>query len=175
MRSPSIGQILLLPKYQLVRIIALQRWMRRRRLPGSTWICSWLSWIIHVVYGCEIAASASIPGSVRFPHPTGIVIGAGAMLGERVIVFQNVTIGSHGKPGAASGYPIIGDDTTIYAGAVIVGGITIGTACVIGANAVVAVDVPDGAVVIAAKPVVHQAEGGMRARAGLQGMPGDDG
>jgi serine O-acetyltransferase len=111
---------------------------------------------------------------VRFPHPTGIVIGAGAMLGERVVIFQHVTIGSHGKPDAAAGYPVIGDDTTIYAGAVIVGGIKIGKACVIGSNAVVAADVPDGAVVIAAKPVIHRTEDRMRARADVQGVSGDD-
>src|SRR5688572_4163834 len=126
MRKPSIGQQLILPKYQLVRFMGVQRWLHRRRIPGHRWIGSWLSSLIHMLYGCEIAATAAIPRSVRFPHPTGIVIGAGVTLGERVTIYQNVTLGSHGKPGVAAGYPTIGDDTTIYAGAVIVGKVTIG-------------------------------------------------
>ena len=40
-----------------------------------------------------ISSSATVPYSVRFPHPTGIVIGDGVVLGERVRVYQNVTLG----------------------------------------------------------------------------------
>jgi serine O-acetyltransferase len=158
MAKPSIGQQLLLPKYQLGKFIAVQRWLVRRRVPGHGWMCSWLSWVVHALYGCEIAGTARIPRSVRFPHPTGIVIGAGVTLGERVTVYQNVTLGSHGKPGVAAGYPTIGDDTTIYAGAVIVGNVSIGAGCVIGSNAVLAVDLPAGAVVLAAKPTIRGTE-----------------
>ena len=74
------------------------------------------------------------------PHPQGIVIGADVGIGPRAWIFQNVTIG--GAPGKY-GMPKIGADVRIYAGAVLVGPVTIGDHVLIGANAVVTNDVPD--------------------------------
>lgn len=64
-----------------------------------------------------------------------------AKIGPNAWIFQNVTIG--GRPGKAGG-PRIGADARIYAGAVIAGPIQLGEGVVVGANAVVARDVPDG-------------------------------
>ena len=64
-------------------------------------------------------------------------------IGKDVSIFQQVTIGySH------SGCPTIGDNVWIYAGAKVLGGVTIGNNVVIGANSVVTKDVPDNAVVV---------------------------
>lgn len=63
-------------------------------------------------------------------------------IGENCTVFQNVTIGYSG-----GGKPTIGSNVTIYAGAVVVGGVNVGDNVVIGANAVVVKDVPSNVVV----------------------------
>lgn len=94
-------------------------------------------------HGVFISHKAIFPKSLELKHPVGIVIGEGVKIGERVKIYQNVTLG-----GARLGdwkennYPEIGDDTVIFAGAVIVGKIKIGAHCIVGANAVVTRDVP---------------------------------
>ncbi|MBA8816794.1 serine O-acetyltransferase [Microbacterium halimionae] len=102
-------------------------------------------------YGIFISHKAHFPLSLDLKHPTGVVVGEGVRLGERVAIYQHVTLG-----GARTGdwqrgrYPTIGDDTVIFAGAVIVGDITIGKNCIIGANSVVIRDVPDGSTAVGA-------------------------
>lgn len=93
-------------------------------------------------YNCEIAASSRIAPDVEFPHPCGVVIGEGVIIGSRCKIYQQVTIGQ--KDGL---YPVIGDDVTIYPGARVIGGIRVERGAVIGANAVVLHDVPAYAIV----------------------------
>lgn len=99
---------------------------------------------LQIKYGMFISRRADLPNSIDFPHPVGIVIGEGVKLGARVKVFQNVTLGG-ARLGdwQANNYPEVGDDTVIFAGAVVIGKIKIGRHCVVGANAVVTKDVPD--------------------------------
>lgn len=93
-------------------------------------------------YSCLISSDAIIGRHVRFPHPTGIVIGGGVQIGNFVDVYQHVTIGSHGKKGLDMAYPIIEDNAKIFAGSTVIGGIVVGKKSVIGANSVVAINVP---------------------------------
>lgn len=103
-----------------------------------------LAWVLHWwnrhFYVCSIAPTARLHGGVILPHPQGIVIGAGAVVGPRAWIFQNVTIG--GAPGKV-GVPVIGADVRIYSGAVLAGPIKVGSHVMIGANAVVQRDVPE--------------------------------
>lgn len=100
-------------------------------------------------YGIFISHKAHFPKSLDLKHPIGIVIGEGVKLGERVKIFQNVTLGG-ARLGdwQANNYPEVDDDTVIFAGAVVVGKIKIGKHCVIGANAVVTNDIPDYATAV---------------------------
>jgi serine O-acetyltransferase len=102
-------------------------------------------------YGLFISHNAQFPRSLDLRHPIGVVIGDGVKLGERVKIFQNVTLGG-ARLGdwKANNYPEVGDDTVIFAGAVLVGKIKIGKHCVVGANSVVTRDVPDYATVAGA-------------------------
>ena len=101
-----------------------------------------------VRHACDIAPDALIGTDVRLPHPTGIVIGSGVVVGDHVTLYQQVTLGSHGKPELGKAYPTIGDGSVIYAGAKVIGGVTVGAHAVIAANSVVRTDVPDNAVVV---------------------------
>lgn len=104
-----------------------------------------------VRFGVYISPLARIDKSVVFPHPTGIVIGEGVVIGANVRIYQNVTIG-----GARMGdwqacrYPEIGPGSVLFAGAVIVGNISIGHNCTVGANSVVLGDIPDDSVAVGA-------------------------
>ncbi|GAA1470159.1 hypothetical protein GCM10017607_09010 [Microbacterium thalassium] len=99
-------------------------------------------------FGVYVNPNATFPSTMRMPHPVGIVIGEGVRIGERVSIYQNVTLGG-ARVGdwQAGNYPEVGDDTVIFAGAVIVGAVKIGRNAVIAANAVVTKDVPDFATV----------------------------
>lgn len=96
-----------------------------------------------------LSPEARLAPDVFFPHPTGIVIGAGCTVEKGVTIYQNVTLGGARRGDWKMGnYPSIGAGTTIFAGAVIVGAVRVGCNCTIGANAVVIHDVPDGATAV---------------------------
>ncbi|OYP34109.1 hypothetical protein CGZ80_16420 [Rhodopirellula sp. MGV] len=100
--------------------------------------------LMRTVNGCEISGSAVLAESVFFPHPLGIVIGDGVTVGAGTMIWQHVTLGSHGKAGAEPEYPVIGKNVRIYCNSVIIGGITIGDGAVIGACSLVLRDVAPG-------------------------------
>jgi serine acetyltransferase len=93
--------------------------------------------------GCVIGQK--LPPTTTLHHPTGIVIAGDAQIGENVNIYQNVTIGTKGDNPVK--YPKIGNNVTIYAGAAIIGDVTVGDGATIGANAVVVDNVPENTVV----------------------------
>lgn len=98
--------------------------------------------------GCnDISPLAVIGARLRLPHPFGIVIGEGSIVEDDVTIYQQVTLGSHGRAGAGRRYPTIRRNARIFAGAKVIGGVTIGASAVIAANSVVTVDVPDSTIV----------------------------
>lgn len=98
-----------------------------------------IDWFIRIVFGCEINSRMKCGQGITIAHNgCGIVINKDSVIGNNVLIFQNVTIGGRDE----SGVPIIEDDVMIGAGAVILGGILIGEGAKIGANAVVLQDVP---------------------------------
>ena len=99
-------------------------------------------------WGCHISYKCKIGKNIKFPHPLGIVIGDGVVIGDNVKIWQNVTIGSDGRKEGIFNYPIIGDNVKIYAGAVIIGGISVGDGAIIGANAVVLQNVPPNSIAV---------------------------
>lgn len=84
-----------------------------------------------------------LPISTYIPHPVGIAIASCAEIGHNVTIYHNVTIGMRD-----GGCPTICDGAKVYTGAVVIGDIRVGEGAVVGANAVVLDDVPDGATVV---------------------------
>ncbi|MBC6369212.1 hypothetical protein DDT91_20660 [Algoriphagus sp. AK58] len=103
---------------------------------------------MYIKRSCQIDYSAVIGRNVKFAHPIGIVIGKNVIIGNNVKIWQNVTFGSHGKNALKKNYPVIKDNVRIFAGAKIIGGITIGENATIGANSVVNIDVPANATAV---------------------------
>lgn len=101
-----------------------------------------ISEIAHSATGIDIHPGAQIGGSFFIDHGTGVVIGETAILGERVRLYQAVTLGAKRFVLNASGrlekglarHPILEDDVVIYAGATVLGRITIGRGSTIGGN-----------------------------------------
>lgn len=111
---------------------------------GYTGIAKFFAARLQIKYSIFISHKANYSDTFELKHPIGIVIGEGVRIGERVKIFQNVTIGGARLGDAQeNNYPKIGDDTVIFAGAVVIGNIKIGKNCIVGANSVVTCDVPD--------------------------------
>lgn len=92
-------------------------------------------------WGVYIHPNATI-GNVWFAHPTGVVIGAGAVVEDEVTIYQGVTLGA--RDSVEGAYPSVRRGSVIYAGVTVIGGVTIGPNATIGANSVVLADVPPG-------------------------------
>jgi serine O-acetyltransferase len=98
--------------------------------------------LAHAATGIDIHPSAQIGGSFFIDHGTGVVIGETCLIGERVRIYQGVTLGARSFTTDHDGqlikgllrHPIVEDDVVIYAGATILGRITIGRGASIGGN-----------------------------------------
>jgi serine O-acetyltransferase len=107
-------------------------------------------------YGAFIGHTAQIDSEPCFPHNLhGIFIAGNARIGRNCVIFQQVTIGANSLADSKGvGTPAIGDCVYVGAGAKIIGGVTVGNNCRIGANCVVTVGVPDNSIVVTARPVI---------------------
>lgn len=99
-------------------------------------------------FSCELSPYATIGEGLLIQHSAGIVVGHEVVMGHSCELFQNVTIGSNRKLNNGRYMPILGNHVTVYAGAVVVGGIQIGNHVTIGANSFVNKDIPDYAIVV---------------------------
>ncbi|MEI8362941.1 MAG: serine O-acetyltransferase EpsC [Betaproteobacteria bacterium] len=108
--------------------------------------------IAHSATGIDIHPGAAIDESFFIDHGTGVVIGETAIIGKRVRIYQTVTLGAKRFPTDEDGnlikgnvrHPIVEDDVVIYAGATVLGRITIGRGSAIGGNVWLTHSVPEG-------------------------------
>lgn len=107
-------------------------------------------------YCSYIGHNSEISETICLPHGYfGIFIAGGAKIGKNCVLFQHVTIGQNSLPYSKTvGFPIIGDDCYIGAGATIIGGVKIGNNCRIGANCTIYSDIPDNSFVVTNRPVI---------------------
>lgn len=104
----------------------------------------------------EIHPGATIGNNLFIDHGNGIVIGETAIIGDNVVIYHDVTLGGI-TTNKGKRHPTIKDNVMIGSGARILGNITVGNNCKIGANAIVLKDVPDDctAVGIPARIIKH--------------------
>ena len=113
----------------------------------------------HSETGIDIHPAATIGEGFTIDHGTGIVVGATAIIGNNVKLYQGVTLGAKSFDTDADGnpikgiprHPIIGDNVVIYSNASILGRINIGANAVIGGNIWVTEDVAEGEKLVQAK------------------------
>lgn len=99
-------------------------------------------------HGVFISPKAKIDESVSFPHPVGIVIGAGVIVKKNVVIYQGVTLGAARMGESTQGlYPVVEDDCVLYAGATVIGQINIGKNTRVGTNSVLLHSTPENSVV----------------------------
>ncbi len=111
-----------------------------------------VSELAHSQTGIDIHPGAQIDEGFFIDHGTGVVIGETAVIGKHVRVYQAVTLGAKRFPTDAHGvlqkgqprHPVVEDDVVIYAGATILGRVTLGKGAVIGGNVWLTHDVPAG-------------------------------
>lgn len=107
----------------------------------------WLSQVARFLTGIEIHPGAQIGRRVFIDHGLGVVIGETAIVGNDVTMYQGVTLGGTGKEHGKR-HPTIEDEVVIGGGAKILGNITVGKNCRIGAGSVVLRNVPADSTVV---------------------------
>ena len=128
------------------RAARLLQFACRHRLPL---LAGFMETLLNCAIGCRLRSP------VLMPHPYGIVIDRNAVLGSRVTVMHQVTIGARHPADPAA--PVIEDNVFIGAGARILGAVRIGRHAVVGANAVVTRDVPSHCTVVGVNRILGAA------------------
>ncbi|MES2946281.1 MAG: serine O-acetyltransferase EpsC [Pseudomonadota bacterium] len=126
--------------------------------------------LAHGQTGIDIHPGAQIGPGFFIDHGTGVVIGETAVIGKRVRLYQAVTLGAKRFPTDLAGnlqkglprHPVVEDDVVIYAGATVLGRVTIGKGATIGGNVWVTHDVPAGGNVTQATSRDISSEAGQR-------------
>ncbi len=153
----SVDEVLLC--YPGVRAMIHHRLAHRLYQLGLPLLARIVAEVAHSQTGIDIHPGATIGPGFFIDHGTGVVIGETAVIGTRVRLYQNVTLGAKrfavGEDGTLTKglprHPILEDDVVIYAGATVLGRVTIGRGAVIGGNVWVTHDVPAGGSVTQAR------------------------
>lgn len=117
---------------------------------GAGLVARIIAELAHSDTGIDIHPGAQIGEGFFIDHGTGVVIGETAIIGNRVRLYQAVTLGAKRFPADEKGHlekglprhPIVEDDVVIYAGATILGRITVGKGSIIGGNVWLTCSVP---------------------------------
>ena len=156
----SVDEVLLC--YPCVTAVIHHRIAHELYRLGAPLVARIIAEIAHSRTGIDIHPGATIGQSFFIDHGTGVVIGQTAIIGDRVRIYQAVTLGARSFTTDEAGnllkneprHPIIEDDVTIYAGATILGRITVGKGSVIGGNVWLTRSVPENSRVRQHQPSV---------------------
>ena len=132
--------------FQAVLLYRISHWLFQRGWIYPPWFLSRLN---VALTGADIEFNAQIGPGMFIAHPVGIVVGRGTVMGSNVTLFQGVTFGV--KSWHADNirqFPRVGNKCYFFAGCAVLGNVTIGSNCIVGANSVVTSDVPDGALAV---------------------------
>jgi serine O-acetyltransferase len=144
----NLGEVIFC--YPAIRAISNYRVANKLLQLEVPLIPRFISEMAHGETGIDIHPKAEIGEQFTIDHGTGVVIGSTSILGKNVKIYQGVTLGAKSFPLDENGnpikgiprHPIVEDDVVIYAGATILGRVTIGKGSVIGGNVWVTDDLP---------------------------------
>ena len=114
---------------------------------GVPFIPRFISYLTRIITGIEIHPKAQIGNRFFIDHGEGVVIGETTIIGDDVLIYQQVTLGGTGNEHGKR-HPTIGNNVIIGAGAKILGNITIGDNTRVGAGSVVVDNVPEHCTVV---------------------------
>jgi serine O-acetyltransferase len=127
--------------YQAVVLHRFAHWFRRRGIPVIGPLTARFSLFLT---GVDIAPEAEFGPGLRIAHGVGLVVGNKVRVGAGATLLHQVTIGAPSTRRIEE-MPVLGDDVFLAAGARLIGGITVGDRVFVGANTVLATDVPSDA------------------------------
>jgi len=144
----SVDEVLLY--YPGIAAITYHRIAHELYQLGAPLVARIIAEISHSDTGIDIHPGAVIGGRFFIDHGTGVVIGETAVIGERVRIYQNVTLGAKRFPAGENGtlekglprHPQLQDDVVVYAGATLLGRIVVGAGSIIGGNVWLTESVP---------------------------------
>jgi serine O-acetyltransferase len=146
-RLSALGQF----GFIAIAVYRFGRWTRRLR---PRWLALPLRILyrlaelaVRIAFGIELSSNSSIGPGFYIGHAFGIVVHGD--LGARCSIGQGVTIGAKGA-GRSRGYPQLGDEVYLGAGAMVIGDVRVGDRVVVGANTVVVHDIPSDSRVVSA-------------------------
>ena len=157
--AESLDEVLVC--YPGVQAIIHHRFAHALHGLGAPLVARIIAEISHSATGVDIHPGASIGESFFIDHGTGVVIGGTAVIGDRVRLYQAVTLGAKSFPLDDQGvlvkgeprHPIVEDDVVIYAGATILGRVTIGQGAQIGGNVWLTRSIAAGTTITQAKVI----------------------
>lgn len=146
--------------YPGIRAVISHRLANRLYRLGAPLMARIISEAAHSVTGIDIHPGAEVGSAFFIDHGTGVVIGETAVIGRHVRIYQTVTLGARSFQADETGalvkgiprHPIIEDDVVIYAGATVLGRVTIGRGSVIGGNVWLTRSIPPGTTIAQAQP-----------------------
>jgi serine O-acetyltransferase len=148
----TLVQGLLSQGFQALVVYHIFRWFYGRGIPTQP-VRFFVERFIEIVTGISIPAQAQIGKGLRIHHFGGIIIHSETVIGEGCTLYHGVTLGDRGGWGGA---PRIGTRVMIGAGAKILGEVTVGDNCRVGANAVVTTSLPPCCLAVGVPAVIRE-------------------
>jgi serine O-acetyltransferase len=149
-RDPAargVGTLEILMNWAGVQALLTHRVAHALHRAGVPGVPMALSYASRAITGVEIHPAARIGSDFFIDHGSGVVIGETAEVGDRVTLYQGVTLGGTGFA-RGKRHPTLKDGVTVGSGAKLLGPITIGHSAKVGANTVVIEDVPENSTVV---------------------------
>jgi serine O-acetyltransferase len=145
--AQGVSTLEILSSWAGVQALLAHRFAHTLGQAGVPFLPRLIAYSTRAVTGVEIHPSAKIGREFFIDHGAGVVIGETAEIGERVTLYQGVTLGGTGFQ-RGKRHPTLGDNVTVGSGAKLLGPIAVGDGAKIGANTVVVEDVPPLATVV---------------------------
>ena len=132
--------------FQAVFLYRISHWLH---CVGWNYTAWFLTRVSVTLTGAEIEYNAQIGPGMFIAHPVGIMIGRGTVIGSGSTIFQGVTFGAKDwSQDSIRQFPQVGDNCYFFANSVIIGDITIGDNCIVGAQTVVNCNMPEGCMAV---------------------------
>lgn len=139
--------LLLYPGVKAIIYYRIANFLYRHKL---IFLSKIIMYTVRCRFSIDIHPGCSIGKRLFIDHGVGVVIGETTIIGDDCTIYQGVSLGGTGKE-KGKRHPTIKNNVIIGAGAKVLGNITIGSNCKIGANTVVLTDVKDNMTIVGVK------------------------